>query len=66
MCRGLREEMPLHAEPTEYFSKYLTDEVTDIICKETNMYVEHILKPTQLISGQNQLFMITNLQMGMK
>ena len=35
---GLREEMPLDAEPKEYFSKYFTDVVTDIICKETNRY----------------------------
>ena len=34
---GLREEMPLDAEPIEYFSKYFTDEVIDIICKETVM-----------------------------
>ena len=37
---GLREEMTLDAEPIEYFSKYFTDKVTDIICKETNRYAE--------------------------
>ena len=32
--------MPLDAEPIEYFSKYLIDEITDIMCKETNRYAE--------------------------
>lgn len=41
---GLREEMPLDAEPIEYFSKYFTDEVTDIICKETNRYAEQYIE----------------------
>ena len=37
---GLREEMPLDAEPIEYLSKYFTDEGTDIICKEAKRYAE--------------------------
>ena len=40
----LREEIPLDAEPIEYFSKYLTGEVTDIICKETNRYDEQYIE----------------------
>ena len=32
--------MPLDAELIQYFPKYFTDEVTDIICKETNRYAE--------------------------
>ena len=41
---GLREEMPLDAEPIEYFSKYFTDEVTDVICKETNRYAKQYIE----------------------
>ena len=41
---GLREEMPLDAEPIDYFSKHSTDEVTDIICKETNRYAEEYIE----------------------
>ena len=36
--------MPLDAEPIEHFSKYFTDEVTDIICKETNIYADQYFK----------------------
>ena len=36
--------MPLDAGPIEYFSKYFTDEVTDIICKETKIYAEQYIK----------------------
>ena len=36
--------MPLDAEPIEYFSKYFIDEVTDIICKETNRYAEQYIE----------------------
>ena len=35
---GLGEEVSLDAEPIEYLSDYFTDEVADIICKETNRY----------------------------
>ena len=63
---SLREEMPLDAEPIEYISKYFTGEVTDIICKETNRYAEQYIETNAAISGQNQLFMIANLQIGMK
>ena len=41
---GLRGEMPLDAEPIEYFSKYFTDEVADIICTETNRYTEQYIE----------------------
>ena len=41
---GLREEMPLDAQPIEYFLKYFTDEVIDIICKETNRYAEQYIE----------------------
>ena len=41
---GLREEMPLDAEQTQYFLKYFTDEVAEIICKETNRYAEQYIK----------------------
>ena len=35
--------MPLDVKPTD-FSKYFTDEVTDIICKETNRYAEQYIE----------------------
>ena len=67
MCRGFERRALLDAEPIEYFSKYFPDEITDAICKETNRYAEqYSLKPMQLISGKDQLFMIGNLQKGMK
>ena len=40
VVEGLREEMPLNAKPIKYFSKYFTDNVTHIFCKETNRYAE--------------------------
>ena len=40
----LREEMPLDAEPIENVSKYFTDEVTDIICEETNRNAEQYIE----------------------
>ena len=36
--------MSLDAEPIEYFSKYFTDDITDIICKETNRYAEQYIE----------------------
>ena len=39
--------------------------LTLFVKRQTDM-PNNILKPMQLISGQNQLFMIGNLQMGMK
>ena len=36
--------MPLDAEPIEYFSKYFTDEATDIICKERNRYAKQYIE----------------------
>ena len=36
--------MPLDAEPIEYFLKFFTEEITDIICKEINRYVEQYIK----------------------
>ena len=41
---GLGEEMPLDTEPIEYFSKYFTDEVIDINCKETNRYAKQYIE----------------------
>ena len=37
---GLRNPMPQDAEPIDYFKLYFTDEVIDIIYKETNRYVQ--------------------------
>ena len=48
---GIREEMPLDVEPIEYFSKYFTDEVTDIIFKETNRYAEQYIETNAVNLG---------------
>ena len=62
----LRAEIPLDAEAIDYFSKCFTDEATDIICKETNRYAEQYIEANAANLRPNQLFMITDLQIGMK
>ena len=41
---GLREDVPLDAGPIEYFSRYSTGKVTDLICKETNRYADQYIE----------------------
>ena len=52
---GLREEMPLDIEPIESFS--LRKLLTLFVKRQTDM-LNTILKPVQLVLGQNQSFMI--------
>ena len=62
----LREEMPLDEEPIEYFSKYLLMKLLTLFVKRQTDMMDNILKPMQLISGQNQLFMFGNLEIRLK
>ena len=66
VVEGLRNPMPKDAEPIDYLKLYFTDEVIDIIYKETNRYAQQHVETNGVNLRSKSLCTLGNQQMLLK